>query len=142
MEKIKIGLQEFDLVPMGISEDTQRKTRSFKFTSMLSYADVITVVSGAVTSVLHIGTDGNTVKTYSDLVAFKGLGYDKDVSIEDGVIADVYTVTYSVDSIEKDLNSLKTQLAAAQAQIDLQNTQLDDLSNTIVIISMQNMLMI
>jgi hypothetical protein len=140
MEKIKIGSTEFDLVPMGISEDTQRKTRSFKFTSLLSYFDVITVVSGNVTSVLHIGSDGQTVKTYSDIVAFKGLGFDKDVSIEDGVTEDVYTVTYSVDAVEKDLNSLKTQLATAQAQIALQNTQLDDLSNTIVIISMQNML--
>jgi hypothetical protein len=140
MEKIKIGSTEFDLIPMGISEDTQRKTRSFKFTSGLSYLDVITIVSGSVTSVLHIGSDGQTVKLYSDIVAFKGLGFDKDVSIEDGVTADVYTVTYSVDAVEKDLNSLKTQLATAQAQIALQNTQLDDLSNTIVIISMQNML--
>lgn len=118
MEKIKIGLQEFDLVPMGITDDTQRKTRSYKFTSLLSYLDVITVVSGAVTSILHIGGDGNIIKTYSDIVAFKGLGFEKDLSIEDGVTTDVYTVTYSIDAVEKEIQRMNEKINNTQTLSD------------------------
>lgn len=133
MEKLKIGSNTFDLIPMGISEDTIRKTRSFIFVSGLSYSEIIGIVSGTVTEVQHIGNDGNTIKAYADIVAFKGLGYYRDVIIGDGATADVYTVTYSVDAIEREINTLKTQLTAS-------NKQIDDLSNTIVIISMGNVM--
>ncbi len=139
MEKLKIGSTEFDLVPMGISEDTQRKTRSFKFTSQLSNGAVYDIVSVITTKIQHIGNDGTVSNTYADIASFKGLSFEKDVIIEDGVIRDVYTATYSVDAVEKELGSIRTQLTAAHEEVTALNNQIDDLSNTIVIISMGNM---
>ncbi len=123
MEKLKIGNTEFDLVPMGITEDSTRKTRSFKFISASSYNDVIYVVSGHISTIQHIGNDGNPLNTYGDIAKFKSLSFEKDVELSAGVLADVYKVTYSTDAVEKAINEL--------------NNQIDDLSNTIVIISMQ-----
>ncbi len=139
MEKLKIGNTEFDLVPMGISEDTQRKTRSFRFTSQLSNGVVYDIVSAITTEIQHIGNDGKVSNTYADIASFKGLLFEKDVIVEDGVIADVYTVTYSVDAVEKELGSIRTQLIASHEEVTELNNQIDDLSNTIVIISIGNM---
>lgn len=123
MEKIKIGNTEFDLVPMGIGEDIVKKTRYFKFISNLDYAQVINLVSLNTDNIQHLDSEGNIINTYADIVAFKGLAFEKDVVIEDGVTSDVYTVTYGTDPIQKEINRL--------------NNEVDDLSNTIVIISMQ-----
>lgn len=119
MEKLKIGNTEFDLVPMGIIKDTQGKTRSFKFTTDSSYADVLTCVSlqSNFNQIQHIGNDENPVNTYADAVSFKSLGYEKGITISDGVTADVYTVTYSIDEVLSTLKNLSTQLSGYQTQL-------------------------
>ncbi len=124
MEKVKFGTTEFNLVPMGISVNDVKKTRSIRFISELDYPEIYTIVSNLnnMDTITIIGQDGNTQNTYADCIAFKGLGYEKDVVIDDVTTADVYTVTYSIDAVEKAMKSL--------------NSQIDDLSNIIVIISM------
>jgi peptidoglycan hydrolase CwlO-like protein len=44
-----------------------------------------------------------------------------------------------VDAVEKELSNLSNQLTVARSEIGSLNTQIDDLSNTIVIISMSGL---
>lgn len=123
MEKIKLkNGQEFTLIPMGIT--TAEKIRIFRVTSTLSYEEIKTAVSNTdnISSIDYTLADGNTYRTYADCVSFKGLAFDKGVKIDDSTISDVYAISLSTDAVEKSM-------------IDL-NNQIDDLSNTVVMISM------
>lgn len=113
-EKIKLkNGQEFELIPMGISNDTAIKTRSFRFISPLGYAETLAIVSteSNFESIQIIGADGNPQATYADCVSFKGLAFEKGVKINDTTTADVYTVTYSVDAVERMLSNINGQLS-------------------------------
>ena len=140
MEKVRFGSHEFDLVPMGISIESINKTRSIRFISDLSVPSVLDIVAnpGNYEQISIIGQDGNPQNVYTDIATFKHIGYTKDVEIDQGTTSDVYSVTYGVDAVEKELISLSNQLTAARSVIGSLNTQIDDLSNTIVIISMSN----
>ena len=120
LEKVKFGTHEFDLVPMGISVDSVKKTRSIRFISNLSYPDIYSVVSepNNFTVITTIGLDGIPQNTYADSVAFKGMGFDKDIKINDNITADVYTVTHSVDSIERAIATLQAKLDTSQVLSD------------------------
>ncbi len=141
MEKVKFGTHEFDLVPMGNTADDIKKTRSIQFISDMGMNDVFGIVTNPENYNLIeiIGQDGNPQNVYTDIAAFKHIGYTKDVEIDQGTTADVYTVTYSVDAVEKELSNLSNQLTVARSEIGSLNTQIDDLSNTIVIISMSGL---
>ena len=121
MEKIKLKSdEEFELIPMGISNDSTSKTRSFRFISPVGYADTLAIVSteSSFESIQIIGADGNPQATYADCVSFKGLAFEKGVKIDDNTTADVYTVTYTVNAVERELLSLKKQLDGTQILSD------------------------
>jgi hypothetical protein len=111
MERIRINNQEFNLIPMGIT--TSDKKRSFTISSTLPYADIETAFSN-VDRIEYLSDSGEVLATYVDGVALKSLSRD----IENGT----YTAEIGIDTVEKKLQSMSSQV--------------DDLTNTIVIISM------
>lgn len=137
MEKVKFGTYEHELVPVGITVNETNKTRSIRFISTLSYNDVINIVSNPdnFESITVIGEDGNTQSTFADCVAFKGLSFDKDIKIDDDTTTDVYTVTYSVDQLERAISDLQIKINNAQLLSDNAVAEL-----TILIASLYGML--
>lgn len=119
-EKVKFRTTEFNLIPMGITEDTTKKTRLFKFISELSYSEVIAIVTNPnnYDTVTIIGQDGNPQTTYADCVSFKGMAYENEVLIGLDTIDDVYTVTYSVDAIARAVSTLQAKLDSSQVLSD------------------------
>jgi hypothetical protein len=113
MEKIKIGLQEFDLVPMGINEDTQRKTRSFKVVKSLEFEDMRTAILAGLTQIDHIGNDGNISNSYMDCAALKylGQGYGTEIG---GEPQDTYAIVLSTDASIGEIRALQSQITALQ----------------------------
>lgn len=120
MEKIILSnLQEFNLIPMGISEDTEKKRRSFKFTSVLTYEQIKTIFSDSanLTSIDHALADDSKV-SYMDCVGIKGLSLDFGVQIDVLTVADVYTVTLSTSIVEKELEIAKQGIISSQLTLD------------------------
>ena len=117
MEKVRFGTHEFDLIPMGIS--SADKTRSIRFVSDLSFDDVFNIVTNLDNygQITIIGQDGNPQNVYTDTAAFKHIGYTKDASIDQETTADVYSVTYSVDAIEKELRETKDKNAILENRL-------------------------
>ena len=117
MEKVRFGTHEFDLIPMGIS--SADKTRSIRFVSDLSFDDVFNIVTNLDNygQITIIGQDGNPLDVYTDTATFKYIGYTKDVAIDQDTTADVYTVTYSVDAVEKELRETKDKNAILENRL-------------------------
>lgn len=124
-EKIKLkNGQEFDLIPNGIVTDEAKQRRYFKFTSELAYTDILAALSNTANlmQVDYIAEDGTTARTYADCTALKSLNYVLEYQIDDNTTANIYVAEISTDPVERAMQGL--------------NCQIDDLANTIVIISM------
>jgi hypothetical protein len=113
MEKIKIGSTEFDLVPMGISEDAQSKTRSFKVVKIMEFDDMRTAILEGVTQIDHIGNDGNISNSYMDCVSLKRLAaeYGTEIDVEP---QNTYTIVLSTDASISEIRALQSQITALQ----------------------------
>lgn len=111
MEKIRLKSgQEFDLVPVGIREDAKRR-------SFIIYADgnIENAFSESnIDRIEYISESGEVLKTYLDCVKTVAIGKD----IENGT----YTVEVSIDAVERRLKEV--------------DAQMNDLANTIVMMSM------
>lgn len=120
MEKIRLkNGQEFNLVPMGISE--QNKTRSFKITTTLTYEEIKAVFSDPenISNIDYILSDDIPYRTYADCVSFKGMAFETGVLVDGNTEADVYTVILSIDPVELAMkkmqeNILYTELALTE----------------------------
>lgn len=124
MEKIRLSNgAEFMLVPMGI--ETRDKLRCFKFVSELNYYDILSNFSNTdnLLIVEHVLADGTVGTTYSDSVVYKSLTFAPGVAIDDNTVSDVYMVAISTDPVEREIKNLKTDI--------------DDLTNIIVMMSMK-----
>ncbi len=103
MEKLKIGTQEFDLVPMGIYEDTQRKTRSFKVVENMEFEELRATVRIGLNQIDHIGNDDKIANSYMDCISLKSI-----LITEEGT----YTITLSTDANLREIRDLKSQIDA------------------------------
>lgn len=110
MEKLKIGSNTFDLVPMGISEDTIRKTRSFTVTKSLEFDPMKAAILAGLTQVDHIGNDGAVVNSYMDCVALKSITVNEDSTS--------YTITLSTDASLTEIKALQAKLKETQSTND------------------------
>jgi hypothetical protein len=109
MEKLKIGNNTFDLVPMGISEDTIRKTRSFTVSKSMDFEAMRTAVLSGMSRIDHIGNDGTVVNTYMDCIALKTILVN-----EEGT----YTITLSTDASLTEIKALQAKLKETQSTSD------------------------
>jgi len=109
MEKLKIGSIEFDLVPMGILEDTQGKTRSFIVTKSVDFEATRTAVLAGLTRIDHIGNDGAIANSYMDCIALKSILYN-----EEGT----YSITLSTDASLTEIKALQAKLKETQSTND------------------------
>jgi hypothetical protein len=126
MEKIKLkNGQEFELVPMGINTNEFTKRRIFKFKSNLTYTDVLAMFLEYenIEKIDYILADGTVGKTYLDCVKLMHFGFSPNYEVDVNTTADIFIVELSVDSFEKKLKEM--------------NSNLDDLANTVVMVSMQ-----
>jgi hypothetical protein len=103
MEKLKIGSNTFDLVPMGISEDTIRKTRSFTVAENMEFEEIRAAVRIGLSQIDHIGNDGNVSNSYMDCISLKSILVN-----EEGT----YTITLSTDANLREIKDLKSQIDA------------------------------
>jgi len=103
MEKLKIGNMEFDLVPMGITEDTQGRTRSFTVVENMEFEEIRVVVRIGLTQIDHIGNDGTVANSYMDCISLKSILVN-----EEGT----YTITLSTDANLREMKDLKNQIDA------------------------------
>jgi hypothetical protein len=118
-EKIKVANgQEFDLVPMGISNPSDKR-RQFKFTSDMPYDDIKIMFLNPdnLASIDHILQSGEVTTTYTDCVSLKQLSTEFDVLIGEETI-DVYTALISIDAVEKQVASLQQELSVSQVLSD------------------------
>lgn len=118
-EKIKLANgQEFDLVPMGINSLSDKR-RQFKFTSDMSYDDIKAMFLNPdnLASIDHILQSGEITTTYTDCVSLKQVSTEFDVQIGENTM-DVYTVTLSIDSVEKQLQNVSGSLETTNSDID------------------------
>ena len=114
MEKIKLSNnQEFDLIPMGITVDTANKRRYFKFTSSLTYAEILALFSASenLTTVSYILADTTVGATYTDCVALKSLSYIINYKVDDLTTANIYVAEISTDAAERSMQSLQSEIA-------------------------------
>jgi hypothetical protein len=124
--KLKNG-SVFEMIPMGVSES--EKKRIFKFTSSLTYEEIKTLFSTSdnISSIDYILADGTTSKTYADCVSFKGLSFETDIEVEEGITTDVYTVTLSADAVEKTIKVLQSKIATLEADKQMLQDTVDAL---------------
>ena len=121
MEKIKLSNnQEFELIPMGISTDDTNKRRYFKFTSSLTYAEILTLFSESanLASVSYILADVTVGATYADCVALKSLSYIINYKVDDLTTANIYVAEISTDTAEKVLQEIKSLIETSSVTID------------------------
>ena len=99
MEKIKLKNEEvFEIVPMGIETDLYNKTRTFSFISELGYAEIETAFTTQnLSKIEYLSSTDELLKTYIDCVVLKSLTKEFGKEVEDGVIADVYSVDLELD---------------------------------------------
>jgi molybdopterin-guanine dinucleotide biosynthesis protein len=106
-----------NIVPMGIGDNTIAKTRTVMFQTTLTYAEIETILlnSTNLSVTQHLSETGEVYNTYTDIAKLKNLGYDYN--------SNTYTAVFSTDEVEAKLQSITTQL--------------DDLTNVIIVISMK-----
>lgn len=80
MEKINFGAYQFNLIPMGVSEDISKKTRTIKFISELNQSEVYSIVADPnnFNLIIIVGEDGVSQITYSDCINIKGMSFLPD----------------------------------------------------------------
>lgn len=117
MEKLKIGNTEFDLVPMGIKEDTQRKTRSFKVIKSMEFEPMLLVINQGLEKITHIGNDGQPAAIYSDCISLKRMAAEYGVEI-DGEPQDTYLIELSTDASIGEIRALQSAMTTQQAMSD------------------------
>jgi hypothetical protein len=109
-EKIRLkNGQEFELVPMGIDTRDTEKRRYFKIISILTYAELLTILSNSVNleSIDYILEDGTTSKTFLDCVSLKGLEFKIGYIIDDTTTKDIFIIEVSTDAVEKTLQVIQ-----------------------------------
>ena len=112
MEKIKLSNDQlFEIIPMGISSSD--KKRVLIISSDLQYANIETAFLN-VDRIEYLSESGEVLAVYTDGVSVKTISKD----IENGT----YTIEIGTDAVERHLRII--------------NTQIDDLTNTVVMISM------
>lgn len=104
MEKIKIGTNLFDIPPMGIIENSKR--RSFVILSDLPYADIETAFAD-VSHIEYCSESGELLVSYMDGISTKTIAKD----LETGT----YTVEIGIDAVEAELKQLRAQVAVLTA---------------------------
>jgi len=142
MEKIILNnKQEFEIIPMGISEDTAKKRRSFKFISILYYEEIKTIFSNSenLSSIDYVLADG-TRTTFADCVSYKGLGFTPDYQIDDITVSDIYSVTISTDILEQGMKILLKEIAEQKIVNSQVNTSFEELMLDILP-AMENMIL-
>ena len=117
MEKLKIGNTEFDLVPMGISEDTQRKTRSFKVVKSMEFDPMFLIIREGLEKITHIGNDGQPAAVYSDCISLKRMAAEYGTEI-DGEPQDTYLIELSTDASIGEIRALQSAMTIQQAMSD------------------------
>lgn len=121
MEKLKIGAVEFDLKPMGISEDTIQKTRSFKVVKIMEFNDMRATMLEGMNQIDHIGNDGNIANSYMDCVALKylGQGYLEE--------QDTYIIVLSTDANRAAWEALQRENTELRERVTLTEDALNEL---------------
>ncbi|WP_033166885.1 hypothetical protein [Clostridium sp. KNHs205] len=118
MEKLIIGNTEFDLVPMGISEDAQRKTRSFKVVKSMEFDPMLLIIrEGLEKKITHIGNDGQPAAVYSDCISLKRMAAEYGTEI-DGEPQDTYLIELSTDASIGEMRALQSAMTIQQAMSD------------------------
>ena len=117
MEKLKIGSNAFDLVPMGIYEDTQRKTRSFKVKKSMEFAEMQSTLETGITEIIYIGNDGQPATVYTDCVVLNSIKAEFGTEI-DGVIQKTYIIEFSTDVNTFLLSELKSDFNKLDSKIN------------------------
>jgi len=111
-EKIKLkNGQKFEIIPMGI--ETQGNRRIFKFTSELSYSDVLAILTNEenIEKIEYILADGTTDRTYLDCISLKALGFNPNYQVFEDATADVFIAEISIDAVERVLKALQKNMA-------------------------------
>jgi hypothetical protein len=109
MEKLKIGSNTFDLVPMGISEDIHGKTRSFVVVKSLDFEPMRMAVLTGINQIDHVGNDGAVVNSYMDCIALKSITVN-----EEGT----YTIVVSTDASLTEIKALQAKIKETQSTND------------------------
>ena len=113
MERIKLkNNQEFELIPMGITNDNLGKIRKFMFVSELSYEELKSCFSNKsnVGEIDIVSNDGTVLKSYMDCVGLKSITFTVDYKISDEDIRDIYIIELSTNKLEKEMDSLNSDL--------------------------------
>lgn len=132
MEKLKIGNMELDLVPMGINEDTQRKTRSFKVAKSMGFDDMEACIQEGMTKIVHIGNDGQPAAYFTDCTSLKKLAAEYGTEI-DGEPKDTYLIELSTDASLGAIRALQTEIT----ELKEVNSQLQETVDSLVIASLE-----
>lgn len=106
MEYIKFGDTAFEIVSMGIIENTYTKRRTFYFKTDLDYASVESILTNAdnLSSIKHVAENNIIRTTYSDCISLKVLSKN----IETGI----YVAEFSTDDTELKIKLLEAQVEA------------------------------
>lgn len=124
MEKEKIRLsnkQEFELIPMGISNSGN--SRSFRLITTLSHEEVkaLFLDTNNISQIEYILADGTVDRTYLDCTSLKSVNSLLNYKIDDSNVHDVIEVVLNVSEVERTLQNI--------------DTEIDNLSNTVVMMS-------
>jgi hypothetical protein len=101
MEKIKININTFDLIPMGI--DQSDKSRTFTISSTLPPAEIESAFTN-VERIEYLSESDEILVTYLDGISLKFI----QRNYED----DTYTITISTDAIERQIKELQAQVSS------------------------------
>lgn len=116
MEKFKFGVNEVNVVPNGIENDTFNKRRKYYFKTDLTYAEVEEILTNPdnLAAVQYIAENGDILAAYSDCVSLKVLSKSLDTG--------TYTAEFSTDATEKRIAELEAtvkKLEEAQTAVPI-----------------------
>ena len=103
MEKIRLkNRQEFELLPVGISDNMVTKRRKFAFITELAYDDIYHAFADSdnISVIEHLSDAGEVLKAYADCVGLKQITRN----VENGS----YIVELSVDEMERRIKEMES----------------------------------
>jgi len=123
MEKLRIGQEEFELVPMGISSTD--KTRSFTVVKHMEFNEIRTVILDGLTQIDHIGNDGQVANSYMDCVALKAITATHEEE------QDTYTILLSTDASLQEIRALKLKNEELEGKVETQEEVITYMQETL-----------
>jgi len=143
MEKILIGTQELNVIPMGINLNAQNKTTRFDIITELSYIDLenLLLTEENLKVIKHLSGSSEVLATYTDCIALKSITKERGKYITDDSVAhDVFTIVLNTDATVTKVRALEEgNVILKQENVILKQeiVELKELVDTLVVTTLE-----